>query len=1013
LEAGPAPRQQRKTVTVLFCDVTGSTALGERLDPESFRQVMRRYFDTARAVIERHGGTVEKFIGDAVMAVFGVPVLHEDDALRAVRAAAGLGEEIEILNRELEEDFGTRVSVRTGVNTGQVVTGTEERLATGDAVNLAARLEQAAAPGEIVLGPQTWQLVRGAVAAEPLAPLELKGKSQPVAAYRLLEVRSDVDPRARAGRARLVGRASQLRMLGEVFANVARERSCGLFTILGMAGVGKSRLAAEFLRGIDARVVTGPCLSYGQGITYWPVVSMVRQLLDPLDGSADAARLMAQDTKVAAVVNVLLGEQAAVTSPAEIAWAVRKLFESAADRDPLITAFDDLHWAEPGLLDLIEHIADLSRDAPILILCLARPELLERRPSWSGGKLNAITLLLEPLPPAETAALIDELAPGASGLDLRLRERVQATAGGNPLFVEEMLALIGESGSGSLAVPPTIAALLAARLDQLPPAERIVLECGSVEGQSFHQGTVQVMAPQERQVAERLMTLTHKDLVRPDRAVLPGEEAFRFRHLLIRDAAYEALAKADRARLHERFARWLEERGDGLVELDEIAGYHLEQAFGYRCELGPADEKARRLAADAAAHLESAGRRAMDRSDTGAAVNLLERAEMLLAPQQLDLARQHSLNWCLAESGRFREAIARAEQIADASAAAGDHVGELRARLMGAIWRGSVDPKGSIAELRALVEEARPALEQEGDPAALAVLEYAAGEVDFASGRSGAASAAYTRAMEYARQAGELWFESNMRAMVANMITLGPTPRVEILRWLEDAEAQSPSYQPLQELSRASTLAELGRFDEARSLLAATDTAMKERGMQLLAAVAMQAAWDCEMLAGDHAAAERFARQGCEELERLGERGWFLTQACELAEALYALGRYEESERWALRGLEATATETPVIAVIAFGVRAKLLARKGEASAALALAEQADSLACANDSPWIQGDAALNLAEVMHLTGDRARAAETTQRAIECYQRIGATARVARAQRLAAAWTSGNSPAPA
>src|SRR5262245_42621693 len=572
LVAVPASRQKRKTVTVLFCDVTGSTALGERLDPESFRQVMARYFDAARAVIEEHGGTVEKFIGDAVMTVFGVPMVHEDDALRAVRAAAGLREQIAALNTELEADFGASVSVRTGVNTGPVVTGTGERLATGDAVNLAARLEQAAAPGEIVIGPQTWALVRDAVEAEPLAPLALKGKSQPVAAYRLLRVRGDVDPRARVGGAPLVGRGSQLRMLADAFANVVAGRSCGLFTVLGMAGVGKSRLAAEFLRGVDARVVTGTCLPYGQGITYWPVVSIIRQLLDPQDGSPGAAGLMAGDAKVAAAVGVLAGEQADVTSPAEIAWAVRKLVESSAELAPVVVVFDDLHWGEPALFDLIEHLADFSRGAPILVLCMARPELLDTRPGWGGGKLNATTLLLEPLQPTETATLIDELLPADRDPDPQLRERVRASAGGNPLFVEGMLALLAESGGGGLAVPATIAALLAARLDQLAPAERTVLECGSVEGQSFHQGPVQAMAPEEQDVAGRLMTLIRKDLLRPDRAVLAGEDAFRFRHLLIRDAAYQALAKADRAQLHERLARWLEQRGTGLVELDEIVG---------------------------------------------------------------------------------------------------------------------------------------------------------------------------------------------------------------------------------------------------------------------------------------------------------------------------------------------------------------------------------------------------------------------------------------------------------
>jgi class 3 adenylate cyclase/tetratricopeptide (TPR) repeat protein len=1006
----PASRQQRKTVSVLFCDVTGSTALGERLDPESFRQVMSRYFDTARAVIEHHGGTVEKFIGDAVMAVFGVPVVHEDDALRAVRAAAGLREQIAVLNGQLEAEFGATVSVRTGVNTGQVVTGTEERLATGDAVNLAARLEQAAAPGEIVIGPQTWALVRYAVEAEPLAPLALKGKNQPVAAYRLLRVRAGVDPRTRRGGAPLVGRASQLRMLGEAFANVVAERSCGLFTILGMAGVGKSRLAAEFLRGAGATVVTGACLPYGQGITYWPVVSMVKQLLDADYGSVGAAQLMAGDPKVAAAIHVLVGERADATSPAEIAWAVRKLLESSAELAPVVVVFDDLHWGEPALFDLIEHIADFSRDAPILVLCMARPELLDSRPGWGGGKLNATNLLLEPLKPAETATLIDELVPMGSHLDPQLRERVQATAGGNPLFVEEMLALLGESGGGDLAVPPTITALLAARLDQLAPAERTVLECGSVEGQSFHCGTVQVMAPEEHNVPGRLMTLIRKDLVRPDQAVLPGEDAFRFRHLLIRDAAYEALAKADRAQLHERFARWLEERGAELVELDEITGYHLEQAFGYRCELGPADEQARQLAADAAAHLDAAGRRAMDRGDTGAAVNLLERAQALL-PQQTNLGRQQSLIWGLAQSGRLDDAISRAARTADACAAAGDRVGELRARLAGAIWQASIDPDRWVAGLRALVEEARPAIGQDGDAAARAVLEHAAGEVAFIRGQNGAALAAYTRAMQHARQAGELWFETSLRVIAAAAMVFGPAPRVEALRWLEDAEAQSTVFQPQLVLERARTLAELGRFDEARPLWTETLAQMNERGMRLQVAICMEGAWDIEMLDGNHAAAERAARQGCAQLERLGEHSFLSTHSCELAEALYALGRYDEAEQWALRGLELGSRDDLVTQVMGLGVRSRLLARKGQASAALALAKEADSLAGTSDSPWMQGDAALNLAEVMHLTGDRMRAAELTQRALDCYQRYGATARVARAQRLTAAWASGSSPA--
>ncbi len=1005
MPAGPGPRQHRKTVTVLFCDVTGSTALGERLDPESFRQVMRRYFDTARGVIEQHGGTVAKFIGDAVMAVFGVPVLHEDDALRAVRAAAGLHAEIAVLNGELEVKFDITVRVRTGVNTGRVITGADEQLATGDAVNLAARLEQAAAPGEIVIGQQTWALVRDAVTAERLEPLELKGKSLPVAAYRLLEVHGEAGQAPRRARASLVGRRRELRMLSDGFANVVDERSCGLFTVLGSAGVGKSRLAAEFLGDVDARVLTGRCLSYGQGITYSPIVSMVRQLLDPEAGCAAAAEFMNRDQTVAAAIEVLLGEQATVTSSPEIAWAVRRLFESAADLVPLIMVFDDLHWGEPALLDLIEHIADFSRGTAIFVLCLARSELLDRRPGWGGGKLNTVNLLLEPLKPAETAALIDKLVP-AGGLDPRLRERVQLTAAGNPLFVEEMLALIAESDSADLVIPPTIQALLAARVDQLQPTERTVLGCGSVEGQSFHRGTVQAMAPEERDVAGQLMRLVRKDLVRPDRAMLPGEDAFRFRHLLIRDAAYQALAKADRAELHERFARWLNERGADLAGLDEIVGYHLEQAFRYRRELGSPDQMARRLAADAAARLDAAGRRALDRGDTTAAVSLLERAEALLPPQEISLPLQQGLIRGLAESGRLKDAIARADRVAGECAAAHDRAGELKARLAGRIWRVSVDPAGELDGLRALIEEARPTIERGTDAAGLAALDEAAGQVAHLECRYGAAFAAFTRAMQYARQAGDRWFEARLRPMAASCVALGPAPAEEALRWLEDAKAQSATHQPALEMWGAHILSGLGRFDEARTLLANCLAQLSERGLALWAAALLQGVWETEILAGDVTSAEHAARQGCEQLQRLGERAYLSTQACQLAEALYQLGRYAESEQWALRGIELGSSHDLTTQVVGLGVRSKLLARHGDVTAAAALAKQADDMVGITDALEDRGDAALNLAEVRHLAGDQAGAKEAAERAIECYRRKGAVARVARAQRLAAEWTS-------
>ena len=596
-----ALRQTRKVVTALFCDVTGSTALGEELDPEVLRGVMNRYFAVIRTTIERHGGTVEKFIGDAVMAVFGIPIVREDDALRAVRAAAEIRERMP----EVAKEVGVTLRFRTGVNTGTVLMSEGENYATGDAVNVAARFEQVAASGEIVLGEETLRLVRDAVTVEPLEPLALKGKSDPVRAFRLLSV----DPAA-AGVARhmdsaLVGRERELSLLRDAWERVVREAGCHLFTLLGMAGVGKSRLVAELLHGIgeDALVLAGRCLAYGEGITFWP-------LIDALQGAGEPAR---------AVVERLRRGGAAI--PEELFLEVRRTLESLAETRPVVLHLDDLQWAEAMLLDLLDHVVDLSRGAPILVLCTARPELLEERPAWGGGKFNVQTVLLEPLGAQESLALLEQLG---DGLDAAARDHIVAVSEGNPLFLEEMVALAQESGT--VQVPPTIHALLAARLERLGSEERALLERGAVEGQVFHRLAVKALAD-GRLVAEvdaRLAGLVRRELIRPHPAMLGGDEAYRFRHLLIRDAAYDTLPKADRAELHERFAGWLEQAAAGLPELDEIVGWHLEQTVRYRRELGQATDPA--LVRRAAERLYRGGRRAGERGDRQAAGSLLERA---------------------------------------------------------------------------------------------------------------------------------------------------------------------------------------------------------------------------------------------------------------------------------------------------------------------------------------------------------------------------------------------------
>jgi class 3 adenylate cyclase len=583
-----SPRRPRRgnsarSSRFLFCDLTGSTTLGERLDPESLRTLLARCFEHMRTIVERHGGSVEKFIGDAVMAVFGVPVVHEDDALRALRAAHEMGQAFPELG----------IEGRIGVMTGEVVTGTEERLATGDAVNVAARLEQAAQPGQVLLGAERYALVRDAVEVEAVPPLGLKGKSQPVEAYRLLAVREAGEGFARRQDAPMVGRETELRRLRDAFDQAVRDRSCQLFTILGAAGVGKSRLAAEFLAGLDGAVaVRGRCLPYGEGITYWPVVEVIKQLPEhELGGDAGEA------------IRAVLGDPSASASAPEIAWAFRRLLEACAEEGPLVCVFDDLHWGEETFLDLVEHVADLSRAAPILLLCMSRPELLDRRQSWSGGKLNATTVLLEPLGAEEA----DELIASLGAVDDGLRRRIRDAAEGNPLFLEQMVALVRASGDGEVVVPTTIQALLAARLDQLDASERGLLEVGSVEGRLFHRGAVQALAP-EQDVTPNLTSLVRKELVRPDKPQLAGEDAFRFRHLLIRDAAYEALPKSVRTGLHKQFADWLEEHGRSLVELDEILGYHPSRRRGTRPSLARSTS---RCSARARLRLAVAGRRAL------------------------------------------------------------------------------------------------------------------------------------------------------------------------------------------------------------------------------------------------------------------------------------------------------------------------------------------------------------------------------------------------------------------
>jgi class 3 adenylate cyclase/tetratricopeptide (TPR) repeat protein len=983
--AAEQSRESRKTVTVLFCDVTGSTALGEQIDPESLRNVMARYFETAKGAIERHGGTVEKFIGDAVMAVFGVPVVHEDDALRAVRAADELRVELAALNDELEQRFGTRVQVRIGVNTGEVVTGTEERLATGDAVNVAARLEQAARPGEILLGEETERLVRGLAELEAADAIAAKGKSAPVRTFRLVNVDQEHAAAWTHG-APMVGRERQRHLLEEALANVVADRACHLFTVLGTAGVGKSRLVAEFLGGLDGvTVVSGRCLSYGDGISYFPVTEVAIQLGARANEHPGLAPI--------------LDEDAPPSSPEEIAWAFRKLLEARAVERPLVVVFDDIHWGEPAFLELVEHVADFSRDAPILLLCMARPDLLDKRTAWGGGKLNASNVLLEPLPADDADELLTALAPG--GLDAGLRARILEAADGNPLFVEEMVAMVGErkadrDGGAEIDVPPTIQALLAARLDQLDAHERVVLERGAVEGLTFHRGVVEALAPEEREVTRRLMSLVRKELVRPDRPLLSGDDAFRFRHLLIRDAAYDSLPKAERATLHQSFAAWLQQHGRDLVELDEIVGYHLEQAWRYRNELGaPADPELR-----AAAHerLETAARRALRRNDLLATINLLERALALVPVGEIDLQLEIDLFRAHYHRGEPLVAGALADALAERAATAGDRAAELGALLHRAEVDISVDPEGAAARIDRLSADALAELGPAGDDLTLYLVYEARALVAHLRGLSDTQLEAARKCVEHARRLESPNYEYWILPSVGAALMHGSTPLSEVLAWVDNREDSGFTH-PSLKLMRASGLGLLGRTDEARTLIAAIEADLAERGDSLPLAIAIGTRADIESFAGDVAAAIEQEERGIAMWEKIGDRSFRSTSVANVANHHYELGALEAAWTAATEAAALGASDDVATQTASRLVKAKVLARKGDFAEAERLARESVALAETVELAQLRGSAYDDLAEVLQLAGKRAEATAALERALDVYERKEAVALADRVRR--------------
>jgi class 3 adenylate cyclase/tetratricopeptide (TPR) repeat protein len=966
-------REQRKVVTVLFCDIVGSTALGESTDPEALRARMRRYFEDLRGIIERHGGTVEKFVGDAVMAVFGIPVAHEDDALRAVRAASEMG--LAVAAHDLE--------ARIGINTGEVVVGGDgETLITGDAVNVAARLEQAAGTGETLIGAETRVLVRDAVRVEAVGPLVLKGKSEPVEAYRLLEVISGAAALARRHEAPLVGRERERRRLWRDYEDAVEDRMCRLFTLLGPAGIGKSRLVADFLEqlGNSAAVLRGRCLPYGEGITYWPLVEMLTAIdVEP--------------------------EQVVASTPEETRVAFRRLLEARAAERPQVVVVDDLQWAEPVFVDLVEHVADLSRDASIFLLCVARTELLDTRPEWGGGKLNATSVLLEPLDADECERLIDNLL-GETKLDQVARERIAEASEGNALYVEEMVAMVRErDGAGDIVVPPTIHALLQARLDLLADDERLVIGHASVEGEVFHRGSVVELVPVELRAAldDRLSSLVRKELIRPNAALLPDEEAFRFRHLLIRDAAYGAMSKELRAGLHERLADWLEaSRSDESLEVDEILGYHLEQAVRLRAELGLRRDVDQDLAARAGAKLVSAGRGALGRADYPAAVALLQRgADLLPADSTLRLESAPDLALALVRRGEFEQAQQLIRTTIDEAVASANASVEARARIAYNRLRSRIDPDSHVEdELDEAIGLAAD-LEQAGDLPNLSRAYTEIGMCRFMLGHAGEGELDLQRAAEFARRAGDRALEREAVNARLRPIAWGPTPAAEGIAYcttiLESGVATVAERAHALQV-RGLCAALLCDLDLATTSLSHSWALIDEFGLTLQQALYSMDTGSAYALGRDLDEAERVLRRGHDLLREIGDTGARCTVDAMLADVLFERGRLDEAAEMASESRDISSADDLDAQPRWRAALAKVLSARGEHAEAESLAREAVALVEPIDLLLVKAGAFDALGEVLARAGKTEEAKAAVERALALHEQKGNRASAARSR---------------
>jgi DNA-binding SARP family transcriptional activator len=965
VERGP----DRRTVTVLFCDLVDSTRLAADLDPEVYRQLISRYFELVREPIARHGGTIEKFIGDAVMAVFGVPQLHEDDALRAARAA------VEVQAALRDEEWDVPLAARIGVSTGEVHVLSapgEDLHVSGAVASVAAQLEESAPPDGILIANATHRLVRDAVKAEPVEE-----------AWLLEDVVADAPAYARRFDAPLVGREAELARLLGVYANASADKHCRVVTVVGEAGIGKTRLARELVASVrhEARVLVGRCVSYGEGATYLPITEIVRKAVEEysLAGIRELVETEGDADAIAQRVAELTGIAESPAAPGEAFWAVRRLLEAIARAGPVLVVLDDIHWGEPTLLDLVEYLGEWA-EGPILLLCLAREELLEQRSGWGGPRSTGFLVELEPLPTDELGTLVKQLA--GKPVDPKIQDHIVEHSGGNPLFAEQLLALATE-GVVLERPPATVEALLASRLDRLDLRELEVLRRAAVVGRRFSRAELRDLT-QEDDATRQLLGLAERGLIHP-----VERDLFRFHHVLVRDVAYRGIPKSQRAELHESAARGLDRR-DGT---DELVGYHFEQAFQYATQLAQSDEHARELALEGGQRLGRAGIRAWKRADAPAAINLLARATELLPEADEFVCELGSALRATNDIDGAREILVRATEAAEKRV-------QLRALIELAFLRSVVEPD-TAAELLDVASTSIPALEAVGDDRALGRAWLCIAHVrGWFYCEYGPMEDSASRAARHYGRAG--WSPSSALELVGSALYYGPKPVSEAIDQCEGLLREHDG----DRASEANIIVWLGgleamrnNFADARAHVLRARTIYKEFGLTVAAIDTCGRVFAAiDMLAETPHDAEQALLECCEILQQRGQTAVLATRAGELAQAIYEQGRYEEAEFWAALASNAAGRDDLDAALSWQPVKAKVLARQGRIDEAERLARETLKLVSRSDSVNRNADSFTALAEILDLADRQGEAEEAIRTALRLYRQKGNLASAGRAR---------------